>query len=87
MFVGVSSALAREINCRCPADRFEPASIRQNLFLTAPSHNVVCRLTPFVYAGFEPPLHACDMLFEPCVILHVLVGAQEQVIAPGIRLT
>lgn len=64
---------------RCVRINFDQAS--------APSHNVVCELTSFMYAGFQPPLHACDVLFEPCVILYVLVGAQEQVIAPGSRLT
>ena len=28
MFVGVSSALAKETSCRCPADKFEPAPTR-----------------------------------------------------------
>ena len=33
IFVGVSSALANETNCRCPADKFEPAPPRQTTSL------------------------------------------------------
>ena len=38
-------------------------------------------------ARFQSSLHACDVLSEPGVILHVLVSVQKQVISPSRRLT
>lgn len=44
-------------------------------------------LTSLMHTGFQRTLHVRDVLFEPRVILYLLVGVQEQVIAPGSRLT
>lgn len=58
MFVGVSSALAKETNCRCPADKFEPAPTRQTTFFLKILPQLDGRLTSFMHTCFEPALHA-----------------------------